>query len=59
MVSFTLDAVKFLLIYRYLQNTYWFERGASLSLVPRFVGLRIALSVRNEQRRKPHVCVSI
>lgn len=34
-------------------------RGASLSLVPRFVGLRIALSVRNEQHRKPHVCVSI
>lgn len=27
MVSFTLDAVKFLLIYRYLQNTYWFKRG--------------------------------
>jgi len=26
MVSFTLDAVKFLLIYRYLQNTYWFNR---------------------------------
>lgn len=26
MVSFTLDAVKFLLIYRYLQNTYWFKR---------------------------------
>ena len=25
MVSFTLDAVKFLLIYRYLQNTYWFK----------------------------------
>ena len=28
MVSFTLDAVKFLLIYRYLQNAYWFKRGA-------------------------------
>ena len=27
MVSFTLDAVKFLLIYRYLQNTYRFKRG--------------------------------
>lgn len=27
MVSFTLDAVKFLLIYRHLQNTYWFKRG--------------------------------
>ncbi len=29
MVSFTLDAVKFLLIYRYLQNTYWFKREAA------------------------------
>ena len=27
MVSFTLDAVKFLLIYRYLQNIYWFKYG--------------------------------
>ena len=27
MVSFTLDAVKFLLIYRHLQNTYWFKCG--------------------------------
>lgn len=27
MVSFTLDAVKFLLIYRYLQNIYRFKRG--------------------------------
>lgn len=26
MVSFTLDAVKFLLIYRHLQNIYWFMR---------------------------------
>ena len=38
MVSFTLDAVKFLLIYRYLQNTYWFKRGASLPLVPHSEG---------------------
>ena len=36
MVSFTLDAVKFLLIYRYLQNIYRFKRGSLyLSLVPR------------------------
>ena len=28
MVSIYLDTVKFLLIYRYLQNTYWFKRGA-------------------------------
>ena len=33
MVSFTLDAIKFLLIYRYLQNTYWFKRGIRLSSV--------------------------
>lgn len=26
MVSFTLDTVKFLLIYRHLQNAYWFKR---------------------------------
>lgn len=26
MVSFTLDAVRFLLIYRHLQNIYWFKR---------------------------------
>ena len=34
MVSFTLDAVKFLLIYRYLQNTYWFKRGNRSPSVP-------------------------
>ncbi len=26
MVSIPLDNIKFLLIYRYLQNTYWFKR---------------------------------
>lgn len=26
MVSFMLNVVKFLLIYRHLQNTYWFKR---------------------------------
>ena len=45
MVSFALDTVKFLLIYRHLQNTYWFKRGASPLLVPRSIGLRIAPSV--------------
>lgn len=30
MVSFALDIVKFLLIYRYLQNIYWFKREASI-----------------------------
>ncbi len=43
MVSFVFDTIKFLLIYRHLQNIYWFKRGAKLLLVPRFVGLRIAL----------------
>lgn len=36
MVSFTLDVARFLLIYRYLQNTYWFKRGASPVPVPRY-----------------------
>ena len=27
MVSFMLNVVKFLLIYRHLQNTYWFKSG--------------------------------
>ncbi len=36
MVSILLDIIKFLLIYRYLQNAYWFKRGSLyLSLVPR------------------------
>ena len=29
MVSIHLDIIKFLLIYRYLQNTYWFKRDNS------------------------------
>ena len=28
MVSILFDVIKFLLIYRHLQNTYWFKRGA-------------------------------
>ena len=42
MVSFTLDAVKFLLIYRHLQNTYWFKRGSRTVTRPTLWGLRIA-----------------
>ena len=34
MVSFTFNIVKFLLIYRYLQNTYWFKRGNRSLPVP-------------------------
>ena len=33
MVSFALDIVKFLLIYRYLQNIYWFKRETSSFLI--------------------------
>ena len=32
MVSFMLNVVKFLLVYRHLQNIYWFKRG-ELTLV--------------------------
>ena len=42
MVSFTLDAVKFLLIYRYLQNTYRFKRGIVLLSIPLPEALAIA-----------------
>ena len=35
------------------------KRGASLLLVPRSIGLRIAPVCRNEQCRKPHVNVYI
>ena len=45
MVSFTLDAVKFLLIYRYLQNTYWFKRGNCLLPVPRTEAFALPYSV--------------
>ena len=34
MVSILFDVIKFLLIYRHLQNTYWFRRGNRLSSVP-------------------------
>ena len=33
MVSFALDTVKFLLTYRYLQNTYWFKREEFRTLI--------------------------
>ncbi len=53
MVSILLDIIKFLLIYRYLQNAYWFKRGASLSLVPHSEGLRIALFVETSNAESP------
>ena len=42
MVSIYLDTVKFLLIYRYLQNTYWFKRGIVLLSIPLPEALAIA-----------------
>ena len=56
MVSFTLDAVKFLLIYRYLQNTYWFKRGASLSLVPRVEALASPNLSKRATPKAPRQC---
>lgn len=46
------DTIKFLLIYRHLQNTYWFKRGNLLSLVP-LVEALASPCCRNEQRRSP------
>ena len=55
MVSIHLDIIKFLLIYRYLQNTYWFKREEPLTreeqLVKEIENLRKALAyseLRNE-----------
>ena len=42
MVSFTLETVKFLLIYRHLQNIYWFKREVVLLYVPLPEALAIA-----------------
>ena len=53
MVSFTLDAVRFLLIFRYLQNIHWFKRGARLMLASRSEGLRIAQYVETSNAESP------
>ena len=53
MVSIQLDIIMFLLIYRHLQNVYRFKRGASTMLVPRSIGLRIALSVETSNAESP------
>ncbi len=50
MVSFMLGAVKFLLIYRYLQYIYWFKRG--IRLCPSHLrGLRIAQPSRRTTQK--------
>ena len=51
MVSFTFNIVKFLLIYRYLQNTYWFKRGIVLLSIPRTEALAIAYYCRTDNVR--------
>ena len=43
MVSIYLDTVKFLLIYRYLQNTYWFKRGIVLLSIPHTEALALPI----------------
>ena len=42
MVSIHLDIIKFLLIYRHLQNDYRFRRGTLLSPVPLFGAFELA-----------------
>lgn len=45
MVSILFDVIKFLLIYRHLQNTYWFKRGTSRLSVPRVEALALPIKV--------------
>ena len=45
MVLFMFDTIKFLLIYRYLQNTYWFKRGIVLLSIPRVEALALPIVV--------------
>ena len=45
MVSFALDIVKFLLIYRYLQNIYWFKREIVLLSIPHIKALALPILV--------------
>ena len=44
MVSFMLNVVKFLLIYRHLQNIYWLKRGICTCRLSHILGLRIAFA---------------
>ena len=57
MVSFTLDAVKFLLIYRYLQNTYRFKRGASPLPVPRVKAFALPCKSKRATLKAPRKCI--
>ena len=53
MVSILFDVIKFLLIYRHLQNTYRFKRGSLTVTRSTLWGSRIAHRKLNEQRRSP------
>ena len=59
MVSIQLDIVKFLLIYRHLQNDYRFKRGVSPAARSTIERPSHCPDCRNEQQRKPHVGVNI
>ena len=58
MVSFTLDTVKFLLIYRYLQNTYWFKRGVLLSPVPRTEAFALPITVERATQKPTPIYIA-
>ena len=53
MVSFILDTIKFLLIYRDLWNIYWFKRGASSVTRSTNWGSRIARQVETSNAESP------
>ncbi len=57
MVSFTLDAIKFLLIYRYLQNAYWFSVGVKPLLVPQTEALALPGMVERATQRPTPICI--
>ena len=53
MVSNQPDIVKFLLIYRYLQNAYWFKRGAYSVTRSTCRGFGIAQFVETSNAQSP------
>ena len=56
MVSILLDIIKFLLIYRYLQNAYWFKRGASPLPVPRVKAFALPCKSKRATLKAPRRC---
>ena len=59
MVTFTLNTSKFLLIYRYLQNIYWFKRGASPLPVPRVKAFALPWLSKRATLKAPRLCTYI